>query len=127
MELSLFLAKAFGIYLLIVAGLWLLFPRAVAESLGSMFRDRGAVVVSGLISLLAGVAMVVGHSVWEPNWRGLLTLFGYLAVAKGVIRIVWPDRVAALSASLLSSRWRVFWILLMATLGGYLAWIGYSG
>ena len=38
-----------------------------------------------------GIAMAIGHSVWELNWRGLITLLRYLCIVKGVVRIGFPD------------------------------------
>ena len=28
------------------------------------------VFLSGLLALAVGIAMAIGHSVWEANWRG---------------------------------------------------------
>jgi len=63
MELSLFLAKIFGLYLLTLAVLWVVRGEAISKVLEEFFASRPMLFQSGLLAL----AMVIGHSVWELN------------------------------------------------------------
>ena len=91
MELSLFLAKLFGIYLLIMAVLWAVRGEVISKVIEEFLASRPMLFLSGLLALVVGIAMAIGHSVWELNWRGLITLFGYLSIAKGIARIGFPE------------------------------------
>jgi len=91
MELSLFLAKLFDLYLLTVAVLWVVRGEAISKVLEEFFASRPMLFLSGLLALAVGIAIVIGHSVWELNWRGLITLIGYLSIAKGIARIGYPE------------------------------------
>lgn len=126
MELSLFLAKLFGIYLLIVALLWALRRDVISKVVEDFFASPAMMFMSGLMALVVGIAMAIGHSVWEWNWRGVITLFGYLSIAKGIARIGFPDASKNASGALLKND-RV-WILigLSLALGGYLTWVGFT-
>tara|TARA_B100000809_G_C15054522_1_gene500202 strand:- start:987 stop:1139 length:153 start_codon:yes stop_codon:yes gene_type:complete len=50
MELSIFLAKLFGIYML-------------AQVIEEFFDNRALMFVSGLLALVVGIAIAIGHSV----------------------------------------------------------------
>ena len=82
MELSVFLAKVLGLYLVIVAPAALLnrrhFPRLIKE-----FSDSLAMVVlSGFVALVLGLLLVVSHNVWTTDWRVIITLLGWLTLIK---------------------------------------------
>ena len=62
MELSLFLAKLFGLYLLTVAVLWVVRGEAISKVLEEFFASRPMLFLSGLLALAVGIAMVIGHS-----------------------------------------------------------------
>jgi len=126
MELSLFLAKLFGIYLLIVAVLWAVRRDEISKSVEELFGSRPMLFLSGLLALAVGIAMAISHSVWELNWRGLITVFGYLSIVKGIARIAFPEMPKKTIGLLLKDN-RV-WILvsLALALGGYLTWVGFT-
>ena len=126
MELSLFLAKLFGIYMLIVAAMWLVRRDAMTQTMVELFENRALLFLSGLLALAVGIAMVIGHSVWELNWRGLITLIGYLSIAKGIARIAYPEVPQKAVSRLLKSGKSVYWIAIVAAIGGYLTWAGFT-
>jgi hypothetical protein len=126
MEISLFLAKLFGIYMLTMGVLCVTRGEAIASVVDELFHHRPSLFLSGVIALVIGIAMAIGHSVWEPNWRGLITLFGYLSIAKGVARIGFPDLPKRASSLFAQPRARWIWIGVLFILGGYLTWAGFT-
>jgi vacuolar-type H+-ATPase subunit I/STV1 len=127
MELSLFLAKLFGIYLLIVAILWGVRGEVISNVIDEFFTSRPMLFLSGLLALAIGIAMAISHSVCELNWRGLITLFGYLSIAKGIVRIGFPEVPKKAAGFLLTDTARWIWIGLALVLGGFLTWKGFTG
>jgi hypothetical protein len=91
MELSLFLAKLFGIYFLIVGALWLFRKDMYTEIVYELFSSKALLAITGFISLVMGLAIAIGHPIFTFDWRGLITFFGYLGILKGIIRIGFPD------------------------------------
>lgn len=82
--------------------------------------------LSGLLALAVGIAMAISHSVWELNWRGLITAFGYLSIVKGIARIAFPE-VPKKAVGLLLKDARIWiWVGLALVLGGYLTWVGFT-
>ena len=82
--------------------------------------------LSGLFALAMVIAMVIGHSVWELSWRGLITLIGYLSIAKGSARIGFPEVPQKAVGFLLKGNTNWIWICIMLVLGGYLTWVGFT-
>ena len=52
------------------------------------------IYLSGLMSFLAGVAMLNGYHGWTPDWRIIITILGWVLVIAGIIRIVLPTAAA---------------------------------
>ncbi len=126
MELSLFLAKLFGLYLLSVGMLWVVRGQVISEVMEEFFANRPIVFLSGLLALAVGIAMAISHSVWEWNWRGLITIIGYLSIAKGVARTGFPELPRRAAGYLLKGVKGWAWISIVLILGAYLTWAGFT-
>ena len=124
--LSLFLAKLFGLYFLIIGLLWALRGDAMADVVKEFLANRSMVFLSGLLALAVGIAMAISHSVWEPNWRGLITLLGYFSIAKGIARTGFPELPEKAAKFFLEGSRTKVWLGIILLLGGYLTWIGFS-
>ena len=94
MDTSIFLARLLGpSMLVIVAGLAV--NRATYRALSREFLDSPALIyLAGLMTFVAGLAIVLTHNVWVANWPVLITIVGWLGVITGVARTVAPQRVA---------------------------------
>jgi uncharacterized membrane protein len=92
MQTSIFLAKLIGPFFLIV-GVSLLINQAQFRAMVDEFmRSRALVFLTGLITLPAGLAIVLTHNVWVANWPVLITVLGWLTVFKGAIRLLAPQQ-----------------------------------
>jgi len=126
MELSLFLAKLFGLYLLVTAAVWALRGEVIAPAVEELFASRGMLFLSGVIALAVGLAIAIGHPVWEANWRGVITLFGYVSIAKGIARIGFPEFPRRATGLIRQRAAGWIWIGVMLVVGGYLSWVGFT-
>ena len=57
------------------------------------------IIVTGVISLVAGLAIVQNHDTWS-GWPAIITLIGWLLVIGGVLRIVFPRQLASIAGSI---------------------------
>jgi hypothetical protein len=90
MQSSLFLARLIGPFFLLV-GLGVLFNRAAVRAVvDELSHNRALVFFGGLITLPAGLAIVLTHNVWVANWPLLITLIGWLAAVTGAVRLLAP-------------------------------------
>jgi hypothetical protein len=125
MGVSLFLAKLLGLYLLIVGGLCLLRKETFIAMAKELFASKAMLALSGAMSLCIGLAIAIGHPVYTFDWRGLITLFGYLAIAKGIMRIWFPDVLRAFALKVLRDYFTGF-LLVIFVLGCILTYAGFT-
>ena len=103
MGTSIFLAKLIGPVCLVI-GLALLINRAAFRTLAGEFLNSPALLfLSGLITLPAGLAIVLTHNVWAGDWRILITILGWLAVIGGAARLLAPQRMTAVGRTVLAN------------------------
>jgi len=60
------------------------------------------VYLSGVASLLAGLAIVNAYGTWSADWRVVVTIVGWLCIVGGIVRIVLPGVVGSLATRLYS-------------------------
>jgi uncharacterized protein YjeT (DUF2065 family) len=84
--------------LLAAIGVGLLLNRSQFGQLaGQLAGNLGLVFLTGLLSLLAGLAIVLNHNIWS-GWPALVTALGWLAIVGGLLRM-WFPQVAAPAAT----------------------------
>lgn len=126
MDLSIFLSRYLGIYMLIVAALWVIRKEQIIATFKEMASSNGFLMVLGIINLMLGLFIVIAHPFFEFSWVGLITLIGYLAVIAGIIRIAYPQQLRETGGKILESPgyWVVFGLLLV--LGLFLTYSGFA-
>ncbi len=125
MDISIFLAKFLGLYLLIVGLVWIVRRGDFLKSLNDFLSSKGTLFLSGFISLLFGLAIAIVHTHWGLDWKGVITLLGYLAIFKGILRIGFPDYSTWRARSLVDGHgWIV--VTCLTLVGLYLSLIGFG-
>ena len=82
--------------------------------------------LSGLLSLLAGLAIVNLHNTWHSDWRVIITVLGWLMTIGGIIRIVLPQVAIAIGSTIYSGRAStIVAARIVGTLGAFLSFKGY--
>jgi hypothetical protein len=125
MELSMFLAKLLGVYMLIVAAELILRRHEFEGAVRDFASSKGLIVFSGSVSLILGLAIAIGHPIYEFNFRGLITLIGYLLILRGIWRMAFPSRVQKKMAACFHQGYKEF-LIIMIILGVYLTYIGFN-
>jgi len=105
METSVFLAQLIGPVIL-AASLSLFINGERQRALAREFLHNAPLIyVMGIITLTAGLAIVLNHNVWTADWRVIITVFGWLAVIGGVMRIVFFKTVEKIGEGMLEKTW----------------------
>jgi hypothetical protein len=126
METSRFLARLVGPFLVAI-GAGLLINGDVYQQMAAQFlQNLGLIYLSGLLTLLAGLAIVNTHNVWTGDWRVIITIFGWLGIIGGALRIMFPQLVEAVGTGMLAQRSLIVgaWVVVLA-LGLWLSYVGY--
>jgi hypothetical protein len=126
MELSLFLAQLFGLTLIIFALVALMRPAFIESVMRDLQPYSFSLLLAGFIGIVGGLAIVLTHNVWEFSWRGLITLFGWSAIAKGVSYVAFPDTLIATAGSVLGRKRRKLVLVIMLAMGMYLTYHGFG-
>ena len=66
-------------------------------------HDPALVIVSGVFSFVAGLAIVRVHNHWASDWTVLVTIFGWLLLIGGLIRMLFPFWLAGMAADLVKN------------------------
>ncbi|MCC8947500.1 hypothetical protein H8A97_20900 [Bradyrhizobium sp. Arg62] len=126
MDRSLFLARLLGPTFIAIA-LGMLINLGMYESMIVEALHPGILFyMSGLLSLLAGLAIVNLHNRWQADWRLIITVLGWLMTLGGISRIVLPQVAIAIGSTIYSGRAAtVVAALIIGTLGAFLSFKGY--
>ena len=127
MDISMFLAQAFGLYF-VISGIALLVNQDLVKGLIKKFSsDADSVAIGGFVALVIGVPLVLVHNVWEGSWQILVTVLVWLTFLKGVIRVLAPHAVVSWSKQFGAMPGLVRALLLiMVVVGLYLLYFGFG-
>ena len=102
MPTSIFLARLIG-PLFLAVGIGVIANgarfRAIAEE---SLRSDALIYLAGVLTMTAGLAIVISHSLWTADWRVAITILGWLATIGGAVRIICPQLSQRMGRAVLS-------------------------
>lgn len=126
MDTSLFLAKLIGPTMLTISAALLVNQQNMREMAADFLQHRGIIFLSGILALVAGIAIVLTHNVWVAGWPVIITILGWVSVIAGVFRVVFPDSVKSLGEDMIrtTSAFTVGGII-QGVIGAWLCYVSY--
>jgi hypothetical protein len=101
MQTSIFLAQLMGPVLL-AAAIGLLLDRAGYRAMAlELLASPALIFLSGLLTMTAGLAIVLHHNVWVAGWPVLITIFGWLGAIGGAARMALPQLTRSVGETML--------------------------
>jgi hypothetical protein len=91
MNTQTFVAQFWGWLTLTVALILFVRPKVLHDVKRLIVENRAFGLAYGLMSLILGITSVLLHNIWELNWHVVITVFGWLALLKGIIVLAWPE------------------------------------
>ena len=132
MELSFFLAKVWGLFLVILSFAVLSNRKHLSRIIEEFSRSFVSIFFSGIIALVLGLLMIVSHNIWSADWRVIITILGWITLLKGVSRCLFPHNISQV-ASMWSKSYTSWWggklivgVITIIALGVYLTYVGFS-
>lgn len=124
---SIFLARLIG-PALVVMGIALAVQRNLfASVIEDFIESPGLAYLTGLLGLLGGLALVLSHNVWPADWRVLITIVGWIVLAKAVSILLLPQPINRVGAWFVAHReWLLAGAAVSLVLGLALSYFGYS-
>ena len=98
MDVSIFLAKAFSIYLILIS-LAIIFQRKFfQDAIKELLTHEPAMLLAAILALILGILLVISHNLFVADWRIVITILAWLTLIKGFVGLFFPMQ---------SSSWRI--------------------
>jgi uncharacterized membrane protein HdeD (DUF308 family) len=92
---TLFLSKLIGLYCILAALSMMARRQATLETVTALLQNPSMMLILGVITLAAGLAMVLAHNIWSGGALVVVvTLVGWITLIKGVLFLFLPPEVA---------------------------------
>ena len=91
MDNSVFLAKFWGWYLIIFFLILSLNPKRIKQIFDDL-KDEKFLIISSFIAIIVGLLNILFHNIWEPNYKLIITLIGWLSLFIGLLLFIFPKR-----------------------------------
>ena len=93
---TVFLSRLIGLYCILVALSMMTRRQATVETVEALLQNAAMIWVVGVITLAAGLAMVVGHNVWSGGALAVIvTLAGWVTLIKSLLFLFLPREMEA--------------------------------
>ncbi len=93
MSTSVFIARLIGPVMLVIGLAVFTNQRAFHDMAEEFLASRALLFLSGLLIMPVGLAIVLTHNIWAADGRVMITLFGWLNVIGGALRLFAPAYV----------------------------------
>lgn len=124
MDISIFLAKFWGWYLLIFFFILSFNPTRIKEIFEDL-KDQKFLIITSFVAIIIGLLNILFHNIWEPNWRFIITLIGWMAMAIGLLLFIFPTATVKWLEFINIKLVQVLYVLLFLT-GVFLLNIAYE-
>ncbi|MBI2791001.1 MAG: hypothetical protein HYX61_03495 [Gammaproteobacteria bacterium] len=124
MNYTIFYAKLIGLYMLIMSVGMFINSKNFRILIVESATNTSLNMFAGVISLLFGLTIVLTHPLWQ-GWPMIITIIGYLAVLKGIVRVCFTNSVASMVHQFRSIKIYYFISVLCLLLGIILLYYGY--
>ena len=93
---TLFLSKLIGLYCILVALSMITRRQATLESVTALLHNPSMILILGVITLAAGLAMVLAHNIWSGGALVVVvTLVGWITLIKSLFFLFLPPEMEA--------------------------------
>jgi len=94
MDISIFLAKFWGWYLIIFFFVLSFNPKRIKQIFNDL-KDEKFLIISSFVAIIVGLLNILFHNIWEPNYKFIITLIGWLSLFIGLLLFIRPKQTVA--------------------------------
>ena len=125
--LEVFIAKLFGLYLIIAGVLVLTKKQSLMPAVMDIAKNRALTIVLGALDLAAGLAIVIAYPEVSTSPIGLISLIGYMMVVEGIVYLSQPKKsIQKMERSFGNRQWFMAGGIVAVLAGVYLAGYGFG-
>ena len=93
MDTSKFIAKILGLIYLSIGLGFLISSDQYRKMYQDMWETSASTFFFCLVSIVAGMAIIKYHNIWEFNWKIWITIIGWYAVIGGIVYLIFPNYI----------------------------------
>ena len=126
--LTTFLSRLIGLFCILICVSMVAHKQATVETVTTLVHNPPLLLIVGVIGLIAGLAIVLGHSIWSGGVLPVIvTLVGWLILIKGLLFLFLPPYAAvALFERLHYDQLFFAYAAISFIIGVYLTYAGFS-
>ena len=94
--------------------------------LDDLFKNAALIYFMGFTAVIVGFLIVHYHNIWVRDWTVLITLLGWLALAKGVLLIAFPKFIQRLAEPIFAGESVRVFPFVAACLGFLFGYFGFA-
>lgn len=87
---SYFLAELMGLTFILIGIAGLIRPKLLLNAVRDFDHDSFSTLGLGVVTMIAGVALVMTHNIWDGTWRVVVTIFAWATLIKGFVYMTAP-------------------------------------
>jgi uncharacterized protein YjeT (DUF2065 family) len=125
MCISLFYAQVIGLWLLIAGLAMVLHQARFKKTLLESVSDASAMNWTAFWTLGIGLVLVISHNIWVPAWPVVVTIYGWILVIQGILRLFAPEHFAKWVKRLTADNGFKIASYVWVIVGLYLVWMGF--
>jgi len=89
---TIFLSRLIGLFTILVSLSMFMHKQTMVETVETLAHNRPMLLILGMIALIGGLAMVLGHNVWSGGALPVVvTLFGWSILIRGLLLLFLPS------------------------------------
>ncbi len=104
MATSIFIAKILGVAYITIGLGFILNSSHYRKAYQNWLKDSGFIFLMGILTIVVSTIWVDAHNVWTgPWWVILISIFGWIALIKGISLLILPNTLAEFSKKILNT------------------------
>lgn len=123
--LSNYLAEIWGISMIVVSLALLIKERHIKTIFSAILTDTG-MFLSGVLSFMIGLAMVLAHNTWVNSWTTIITIIGWITLLKGVGRLFMPEKCIVMIKKLENATFLPYLLIAAVFVGLIITYLGFT-
>lgn len=118
-------AQILGLFFFLTGLTMLMHTARWKKTFSEIVASHALLAITGVVSTLVGLIVVVTHNLWVSDERVLITLLGWFMLIQGLLRMFYPDAFVEIAKNLAEKGVArlLNWVLFL--IGAYLVWTSF--
>ena len=126
MATSILIAKYLGPVILAASLSMFVNPSQMTRIFEDFTNSPGMIFIAGVMTLVMGLTLVIFHNKWVANWTVIITIFGWIGIFGGLMRMMFPMAAIAMGKRMMERKGALAAIgVINGLLGAFLTYKGY--